>query len=274
MTRTTALRTIEEFLRLGERPRVIAHRGFSGKAPENTLAALRAAIDVGADMVEIDVGMTREGIVMLMHDETLDRTTDGHGLLSATPYDDVRKLDAGGWFSPEYAGEQVPTLEEALDLVNGKILVNIEIKKEAVTDMVEGGVANKVLDLVRRVDMLDRVILSSFEPKALKHARRLEPRVKTASLYDPDVHRGMSPIQVMQDADSSGFNVSERRLSKKMIKECQRYGRPLSVYTANDEGTMRRLIAMGVHGLFTDHPDLLIGIVAGGSAAGYAGSDR
>lgn len=267
-------RTIDEYLSLGARPRVIAHRGFSGAAPENTLAALRAAIEVGADMAELDVGLTSDGEVVLLHDETLDRTTDGRGRLSATPLDEVRKLDAGSWFSSEFTGEKVPLLDEALALVRGKILLNIEIKGEAVTDQVEGGIADKVLELVRKLDMLDQIVISSFEPRALKHARRLEPRVKTASLYNRKIHRGMSPIEVMRDADSNGFNVSARRLKKKVIRECRRYERPLTVYTVDDEKAMRRLIAKGVHGIFTNRPDVMIGVVAGRPPAPSAGSDR
>ena len=120
--------TIDDFLRLGERPRVIAHRGFSGVAPENTLAAFRRAIEIGADMIEVDVALTGDGHVVCLHDETLDRTTDGQGLLAAATFEEVRRLDAGSWFAPELAGEKVPTLAEVLDLARGRILVNVEIK--------------------------------------------------------------------------------------------------------------------------------------------------
>ena len=253
--------TIHEYLRLGERPRVIAHRGFSGVAPENTLAALSRAVAADADMTQNDVGLTSDGQVVMMHDENLDRRTDGSGRLSGTSCEEVRKLDAGSWFSSEFAGEKVPTLAEALDLVRGEILLNIEIKGEAVTDQVEGGIVDKVLELVRERDMLDRVILSSFEPRALKHARRLDPDVKTASLYARRLHRGMSPLEVMRDAGSNGFNIAARRLRKKMICAVHSSGRPLTVYTVNDERTMRRLIAKGVHGFFTDRPDVLIRVV-------------
>lgn len=261
-------RTIDEFFRLGERPRVIAHRGFSGVAPENTLAAIRRAIEVGADMVEIDVGLTSDGHVVVIHDETLDRTTDGSGLLSATPFAKVRGLDAGSWFSPEFAGEKVPTLAEVLELVRGEILLNIEIKGEAVTDQVEGGISHQVLELVRERDMLDLIVISSFEPKALKHARRLDSEVKTASLYNREIHRGMSPMEVMTDAGSNGFNISARWLRKKTICASHRHGRPLAAYTVNREGTMKRLIAKGVHALFTDRPDVMIRIVGAPAGSG------
>lgn len=265
--------TIDEFLRLGERPRVIAHRGFSGIAPENTLAALRAAMEIGADMVEFDVGLTSDGAVVLLHDETLERTTNGHGTLARTAWEDIRELDAGSWFSAEFADERVPLLDDALSLLRDQVLVNIEIKGEAVTDHAQGGIADRVLELVRRNEMLDQVILSSFDPRALKHARQLERRVKTASLFEPGIHGRMGPVEVMRDADSNGFNIAGSRLKKKMVCDSHRYGRPLAVYTVNDEKSAEKLVEMGVHAFFTDRPDVLIRFLAGRPSARSAGSD-
>ncbi len=262
LPRPEPIATVDELLRLGGRPRVIAHRGFSGVAPENTLAAVRRAIEVGADMVEIDVGLTRDGHVVVLHDATLERTTDGRGPLAEATLAQVRRLDAGSWFAPEFAGEKVPTLAEVLDLARGRILVNVEIKSEAVTDEAEGGIADKVLGLVRERDMLDRVIVSSFDPRALVHVRRLDAEAKTASLYNDDLHRGMSPIEIMTAAGSQAFNVSRRKVGPEIVRETHRYGRPVAVYTINDEARMRRLIAMGVDALFTDRPDRMLRLLA------------
>lgn len=253
--------TIAEFMRLGERTRVIAHRGFSGIAPENTLIALRKAIEAGADMVEVDVGLTRDGQVVLLHDETLERTTDGKGLLSEATFDEVRSLDAGSWFDSAYTGEPVPTLGEALDLVRGRILINIEIKGEAVSDQVEDGIADKVLRAVRERDMLDQVVLSSFEPEALRQARRLDTEVRTASLYNDDLHGGQTPIEVMEAVGADGFNLSKRRVDAEIIALCHRHNRPVAVYTVNKPRTMRRLIDLGVDAFFTDHPDRLMALL-------------
>lgn len=264
--------TIDDFLRLGERPRVIAHRGFSGVAPENTLVAVRRAIEVGADMVEIDVSLTRDGYVVLLHDETLDRTTNGAGLLSAVTLTEVRELDGGSWFAPEFAGEPVPTLAEVLDLVRGRILLNVEIKGEAVTGEAAGGIVDKVLALVRERDMLDQVIVSSFEPRALKHARQLDLEVKTASLYNRDLHRGLSPLEVMMAVGSNAFNVSRRRAKVKLLCAAQRHGRPVAVYTVNREQDMRRLIDRGANALFTDYPDVMLRLLRQAPGARIAGA--
>ncbi len=254
--------TVEEFLRPGGRTQVIAHRGVSGTAPENTRVAVRRAIEVGADMVEIDVGLTRDGHVVVLHDATLDRTTDGRGRLAEATLEQVRRLDAGAWFSPEFAGETVPTLAEVLDLVRGRILLNVEIKGEAVTDTAAGGVVDKVLRLVRERRMESGVILSSFSPTALRHARRLDPGVRTASLYNSEVHAGMGPLEVMTEVGASGFNLSSKQLTARILQLCHAHRRPVAVYTVNQEKQMRRLIEMGVDAIFTDHPERLLRVLA------------
>lgn len=252
-----APRTIQEFMTPGQGMRVIAHRGFSGAAPENTLVALRMAMDLKADMAEIDVGLTKDGHVVLLHDETLDRTTDGSGLLSDVTLDEVRQLDAGSWFGSNYTEEPVPTLAEALDLVRGKMLLNVEIKTEAVTDTAESGIVDKVLQLVQERNMLDEVVISSFDPRALAHAKHLDAEVRTASLYNRELHEGQGPLEVMAAVGSNGFNTSHRRITQQMVDACHRHQRPVAIYTVNNEKKMRQMIEMGVDALFTDYPDRL-----------------
>ena len=147
--------TIDEFLAPGGRTWVIAHRGFSGRAPENTLAAISEAIAIGADMAEIDVTLTADDRVVVIHDETLDRTTNGAGRVADHGFDEIRNLDAGSWFAPQFAGEKVPTLEEILDTVKGRILLNVEIKSEAVGR----GISDKVAAAIRHRGMADQVIV-------------------------------------------------------------------------------------------------------------------
>lgn len=189
LTMTTALTaaavdcrpaTIQAFMEIGGPTRVIAHRGFSGEAPENTLVAIRRAIDVGADMVEVDVTMTRDGHVILLHDETLKRTTNGKGKPFKKSLAKIRRLDAGAWFAPEFAGERIPTLAETLKIVKDRVLINIEIKSEAV----KHGVVPKVAALIVEHGMLDQVVVSSFSPEALRRMKTTAPDVVTASLFN------------------------------------------------------------------------------------------
>jgi glycerophosphoryl diester phosphodiesterase len=262
--------TVPEFMTLGERTRVIAHRGFSAEAPENTLAAVRRAIEIGADMVELDVTMTADGNVICLHDETLDRTTDGRGPATERTLAEIRRLDAGSWFSAEFAGEPVPTLAETLDVVDGRILLNIEIKPEAVPHGVVGAVA----DLVRGRRMVDRVVVSSFAPEALRRMKLAAPEIATVSLFNDELHDGRDPLEVVLEVGSRGLNISAKRVTPELVERCHRHGLPVGVYTVNRTQPMRRLIRLGVHAIFTDRPDRVrevvraLGDQAAGSASG------
>lgn len=249
--------TIDGFFAEGSPTRVIAHRGFSANAPENTLAAIRQAIDVGADMVEIDVTVSADGHVVVIHDDTLERTTDGHGRVANHTLDDLRALDAGSWFSPRFLGEPIPTLGEVLDLVRGRILLNIEIKSEAVA--LEG--PRRVAQLVIERDMAEHVVVSSFAPAALESLRRSAPEIRTASLYNDDLHRGLTPGAIVDEVGATAFNVDHRTLSREMLASCREHRLPVSVYTVNDRARMQELVALGIDAIFTDRPDLLLDVL-------------
>ena len=167
---------IDDFYATQERTRVIAHRGFSGAAPENTLAAVRAAIEVGADMVEIDVTLTSDGHIVVIHDETLDRTTTGSGRVSDFTLTELQRLDAGGWFAPRFAGERIPTLDQVLDEIEGRILLNVEIKSEAV----ERGIVTKVASAIRKRGMMEQLWFPRFHrqpcSRCISMRRKFDPR--------------------------------------------------------------------------------------------------
>ncbi len=254
---------IDDFMNPDGRLRVIAHRGFSGMAPENTLSAFRKAIEIGADMFELDVLLSRDGEVVVIHDATLDRTTNGKGDVADYSLAELTQLDAGTWFSPEFEGEPIPTLEDVLKLANGRILVNVEIKTEAVTDEIRGGVAEKVLELVRAQDMHDQVVISSFDPRALAQTRQLDPDIYTASLFDRELQKGMRPSEVMDEVGSNGFNLSYQIVNGSIVKECHGLGRPVAVYTVNEVEKMEEMLDLGVDALFTDRPDLLLELLGG-----------
>jgi glycerophosphoryl diester phosphodiesterase len=260
--------TIEAFMKLDSPTRVIAHRGFSGHAPENTLVAIRQAIEVGADMVEIDVTVTSDGHVILLHDETLDRTTDGQGLPTEKTLDEIRRLDAGSWFGPDYAGEKIPTLSEALETVKDRILINIEIKSEAV----EHEVVPKVAALIVEHGMLDRVVVSSFSPEALRLMKITDPAVITATLFNKELHTDRDPLEIIMEVGSHGFNISGKRLTAEMVERCHKHGIPVAVYTVNEPSEMRRLMELGVDAVFTDYPDQMLEVVEEGDATRAAGS--
>lgn len=253
--------TIDEFMDSGSGPWVIAHRGFSGRAPENTLVAVREAIAIGAHMAEIDVTLSADEHIVVIHDETLDRTTNGRGLVSDFTLAALKKLDAGSWFSPQFAGEPIPTLDEILGETHGRILLNVEIKSEAV----DRGVTAKVVAAIRARGMVDEIVVSSFSPTALEQMREVAPEIRTAVLYNIKLQRGMDPIDIVSGVGASGFNIRRNRLSKKMLRRCHAHEIPVAIYTVDKPRRMRKFIAKGVDAIFTNHPDRMLEIVGEGS---------
>lgn len=253
-------RAVDAFLRPGGRPRVIAHRGFSAAAPENTLAAFREALALGRalDMVELDVTSSRDGEVMVFHDERLNRTTNGSGLLQSKTLEVLRRLDAGSWFDVAFSGERIPTLEEALDLLVPHLLVNVEIKGEAVDDRRAGGFVERVAERIRRAGATDQVLVSSFEPLALEQMRRIDPEIRTASLYQRRAHKRLGADEIMAAVGARAFHINGRWITPETVELCHAVGRLIAAYTVNEIAEMDRLLDLGVDALFTDRPDLLI----------------
>jgi len=249
--------TLDEYLAPGGRTWVIAHRGFSGRAPENTLAAIREAIAIGADMAEIDVTLTADERVVVIHDETLDRTTNGAGKVADQSFDEIRSLDAGSWFAPQFAGEKVPTLDEILDTTNGRILLNVEIKSEAV----DRGISDKVATAIKERGMADQVIVSSFSPTALEQIHSVAPEIRTAVLYNPELQRGEDPADIVHGLGASVFNIRGSRLKAKMLRSCREHGIPVGVYTVDKPKKMKRWVKKEIAAIFTNHPDRLIEVL-------------
>ncbi len=242
-------------------PGVIAHRGLSGLCPENTIAAFRRALDIGVDMIELDVLLSADDQLVVFHDETLDRTTDGSGPVRELNHAQLIRLDAGGWFGGEFVGERIPTLLEVLELVGDRCLLNVEIKDEAVTDQVEGGITHRVIRLLRDNGFGDRVLLSSFDPRALLHARELDPEIPRGSLADPRIHSIRSPIEILEDTGAASLNLSRDQVNETIVAKCHQMRRAVLVYTVNEVEEMQRMISMGVDGLFTDRADVMLDLI-------------
>jgi glycerophosphoryl diester phosphodiesterase len=249
--------TIEEFYDSSARTRVIAHRGFSGAAPENTIAAVRAAIEIKADMAEIDVTLTSDGRIVVIHDETLDRTTNGNGMVSDVSRAELQLLDAGSWFAPQFAGERIPSLDAVLDAVEGRILLNIEIKTESVAR----GIVGQLAATIREHGMIDQVVVSSFSPTALEEMHTAAPEIRSAVLYNTEFHKGQDAVEIVTDLGASVFNIKRQRLTRKMLRRCREHEIPVGIYTVNDPRQMRRLVKKGINAIFTDHPDRLLEIL-------------
>ena len=240
---------------------IIAHRGASAYYPENTLIAFKKAMEMGAEMIELDVSLSKDGIPVVFHDARLNKHTNGQGYLSNYTLNELKKLDAGSWFDPEFSDQKIPTLREVLELTAGTVSLNIEIKTEAVSNSISGEVEEKVLQLVEKHNMENHVLLSSFDYRALIHFKELSPDIPVALLYDRSQSSSLLPSQLVQKYNVDAFNCSYRQLRKKWIADLNKHQVPSFIYTVNSQRRMQKLIEAGVRGIFTDKPDLLQKVV-------------
>lgn len=240
---------------------IIAHRGASAYYPENTLSSFEAAITMDADMIELDVTLTNDGVPVVIHDETLDRTTNGKGKVSDYSLEELKRLDAGFWFHPKFKDEAIPTLEEVLNHTSGKVALNIEIKPEAVSDHELGGIEEKCLHLVKKYNMQRHVIFSSFYYKALSHLRRLDKTLATGVLFESRQAAGRLPSQLTKEYQAQAFHCNFRKLNSKWLEDAKAHQIPVLVYTVNSVPKMKSLIEKGVTGIFTDRPDKIKDLV-------------
>ncbi|MCB9232173.1 MAG: hypothetical protein H6581_10945 [Bacteroidia bacterium] len=236
----------------------VAHRGGRTLAPENTLAALRAGMEYPIDFCEIDVHQTRDTVVVLHHDETLDRCTNGSGRIDHTDFEEIRKLDAGSWFGEKYAGEKVPTLEEALDLVNGKCGLWIEIKGGAAD---YPGLEARIVRLIRKKKAHAWVQVISFDTQALKRIHALDPEIKLQKLLVSNLGafpffldkglRGGSPRR-LDFVD--GYGIYYKTVHKSLVRRMHKWGKTCNVWTVNGQENIARMRELGVDGITTDEP--------------------
>lgn len=211
-------------------------------------------MDAGVPMVECDVTLSKDGELIIIHDETLDRTTDGKGRVRAFDTAYLKTLDAGSWFSREYAGEKIPTLLELLDLARGTCKLNIEIKSEAVLKKTSSdGIEAKVAALVKKYHMEQDVIVSSFHPTAIQRVKNESPKIKTALLLWRPMYRAPRYYQGKYACDAIHMNV--KRTKKIHIQLCLEANIEVRVYTVNDVAKAKALKLWGATGIFTDNPE-------------------
>jgi glycerophosphoryl diester phosphodiesterase len=232
-------------------PLVIAHRGASAYAPENTLAAFRLATSLQADAIELDAKLLNDGTIIVLHDNTLDRTTDGSGSVYDYSYEEVRKLDAGSHFSSEFSDEWIPTLEEVFQAVGEKLLINVEM-----TNYVKplDRLPHRTISMVHEYGLVDRILLSSFNPWALIVAKRIDPSIPRALLVgagEPKIIRNVLKMIV----DHAFFHPRESLVTATEVRKLKGKKR-INVWTVNDQARMMELFSMGVDGLITDFPDM------------------
>jgi glycerophosphoryl diester phosphodiesterase len=234
----------------------IAHRGASGKglAPENTLAAFEKAIQIGVDAIELDVQATRDGQLVVLHDSSLDRTTDCRGAVRELPVEQVRRADAGSWCGAEFRGEKVPLLEEVLELARNRTLALIEIKADFI--------AERTLRVIADMQAEDGVVLQSFNPETVRRVKLLEPGVPAALLVGklpttPSRLRARRLVGQVLQAGANALSIWHATLTPALLEEMRKRAISVWTWTVDEEIVMRDLALMGVQGIITNYPERL-----------------
>jgi glycerophosphoryl diester phosphodiesterase len=233
------------------RPFVLGHRGASHAAPQNTLAAFRKAADVGADGIELDVHLSRYGVPVVIHNNSVDATTDGTGLVRELTLTQLKALDAGARFDAassdaSFTGERIPTLEEVLAEVGARLLTNIELKADRTAALVAA-----VVDLVRRMGMADRVWFSSFKPYALYRARALAPEIPCGLLYGP-LNPGTLLLRPFTPHEA--LHPYKDLLTERSVHRAHEHGLRVFTWTLDDPIVARKFAAWDVDGIITNEP--------------------
>lgn len=232
-------------------PLLLGHRGAKNYAPENTLAAFHLALEQGADGVELDVKLSADGVVVVHHDMTVNRTTDGKGRLAQFSFATLRELDAGGFFSDRFRGEKIPSLEEVFESIGKRAIINVELTNYSTPF---DSLVEKTCGLVRRHSLQKNIIFSSFSAGNLKKAARFFPEIPRGLL----TRSGALGLW----GRSFGFNFGEydalhpyiTDVSAQTVQRVHRLKRKINVWTANAEEDIRRLVDWGVDGIITDDP--------------------
>ncbi len=239
-----------------ERTLNIAHRGASAVAPENTLASFKQAQELGADGIELDVRLCAGGVPVVIHDPTVNRTTNGSGRVADMTLAQLKELDAGAWFGPTFVGERIPTLSETLAAVGADLLVNVELKGEG---LVGRRLAQEVVRLVEYQGLTERVLLSSFSPLDLRTVQEAAPQIPTGLLYLWGFVPGIGELISLKPY--TALHPGATLLSKDHMDWIRARGYRIHVWTVDEPRNMDRFIWWGVDAIITNVPGLLHGIL-------------
>ncbi|SES01622.1 glycerophosphodiester phosphodiesterase [Psychrobacillus sp. OK032] len=229
--------------------KIYAHRGCSGTFPENTIAAFKAAARLPIHGVEFDVHMTKDGELVVIHDESINRTSNGSGFIKDMTLKEIQNYDFGIWFSNNFKGEKVPTLREVLYVFKDTHHhINIELKSDVFPYV---GMEQKVLEMLKQYRLEDRVVISSFNHEMIQNVKKQAPHIETAILF---MEVMVAPHEYAQIVGADALHAFFPTALRKMGKEVIASGKQLRVFTVNEETYADMLHAVGVHAIFTDYP--------------------
>lgn len=231
--------------------KVVAHRGFSSKYPENTIRAFQEALNLDIDMVEFDVHLTQDQGLVVIHDPTVDRTTNGRGRVEEMSLVQIQGLDAGSWLSLDFAGEHIPTFAEALDLLGGRVRLNIHLKAY---DSTRAALVPRVIDELVKRQLLGECFVASDE-ETLRLAKQICPDLAICNLSTKPIDTYIARSLAI---DCRILQPGNKQVTRQLVEEAHGHGMEVNPFYADDVGEMRRLIECGVNGILTNCPDLLL----------------
>jgi glycerophosphoryl diester phosphodiesterase len=230
---------------------VIAHRGASGHAPENTLAAFKRAVALGATFIETDLQLTRDSRFVAMHDGTVNRTTNGQGKVHDMTMAELRRLDAGSWFGSEFAGERIPTLDEILEFSKKHdVVFYLELKPGG-----SWGGEHALVGALRETGEIPRAVVISFDADILARLRQIEPTLMTGLLYDGQIEE---PLKKALEAGARQLAMRGDLVTPALLKDARKQDLQVVCWTVNHPAHIRMLMAAGVDGIMSDYPDRLV----------------
>lgn len=244
-------------------PLILAHRGASAYAPENTLAAFRLAREMGADGIELDVQLSRDKVPVVIHDDTINRTTNGQGVVTELTVGELARLDAGAWKGDEFRGEPIPTLAQVFDALSDWIkptqrdrpcLINVELKTERVRT---AGLEREVMNVIARFGVQDRILLSSFNPLSLYRARKINPRLPRGLLYDNSLPIYFRNAWFRFLASPQAMHPEFPMIDARYMQWAQSRRLKVNTWTVDDPVEAARLAKLGVNALITNVPDVM-----------------
>ena len=235
-----------------KKPLIEGHRATSAIAPENTITSFRQSIADGADGVELDVRPTSDGEVIVIHDGTLSRTTNGRGSVEKKSLAELKQLDAGRWFGKIFEGEQIPTLKETLHLLKGKIAIDIELKSGSHSK----DIVDRTCKVVRELDMVEEVLLTSFDSRFLLRAKQIEKRIPLGFLYKPSRHI-KSGVAIARKLGARYLILHSRNIRENIIAEARDSDILIGEYPVDTKQRFERSMKNEIDVLFSNHPAYL-----------------
>lgn len=233
---------------------VVAHRGASGYAPENTIASFDKAVTMGADYIEIDVQRSKDGELVVIHDHMVDRTTNGTGHVRDLTIDELKTLDAGSWKGPEFAGERIPTFDEVLDRYHGRIGILVELKAPELYPGIEEEIAATLMEHNLDHSQSEEVIIQSFHFESMKKMNKLLPNMPIGVLTASLEHTSNEALNVFSNY-ADYFNPQYGLVSQELVERAHSYGLKVGSWTVRSQEVAESLIAAGVDAIITDYPD-------------------